>query len=562
MSIYSNHSFARFTASTLFSDSHSTLSLSPSIVAFGAIAASVLYLLSEIIPRRRLVDKQGNQIPPGPWGLPIVGSFPFLTHYPELTLDHWAKVSARKFGNMYSIWLGNQLFVVVSDPRIIKDLMVTNGAIFSSRKEMFIKSQTIFKGRGITDAFFFSGCFLATPYSERWRKHRRIAWSWLHQRAVDGYTPVLDREATSMIKNLYIASQAGAVPINPQVRNLAHSESVGDNLWMGTCEWVVLASRRALFPEQHADHRVRDPHGQPGPSPRRTGSQIEPRIHHLPTRMRARGRKLHKELIETYGGMVKNIEAQVKDGVPVPDCAAKTMVESREKEGLDDMDMAILASAFMIGGVETTAGILQWFSALIPAFPEVQRKAQEELDRVVGRDRLPTVEDEKNLPYCRAIIKEVARVHNPFWLGTPHAVTEDFTYNGQFIPKDTVVICNTYTMHFDERRHPEPLTFNPDRYIDDTLSSAESANLSDPYQRDHWMFGVGRRICAGKIVAEREIWLTISRMLWAFEMRQVPGEPIDLKEYDGQSGRSPVPFRIRIAPRHDKVVEVLDKFEL
>jgi hypothetical protein len=50
---------------------------------------------------------------------------------------------------------------------------------------------------------------------------------------------------------------------------------------------------------------------------------------------------------------------------------------------------------------------MQWFSALIPAYPDVQRKAQEELDLVVGRDRLPTVEDEKNLPYCHAIIKEV-----------------------------------------------------------------------------------------------------------------------------------------------------------
>ena len=78
-----------------------------------------------------------------------------------------------------------------------------------------------------------------------------------------------------------------------------------------------------------------------------------PLLQHLPTSMRSRGVKLHKELIETYGGMVKDIEAQLKEGTPVPDCAAKTMVESREKEGLDDLDMAILASAFMIGGVET-----------------------------------------------------------------------------------------------------------------------------------------------------------------------------------------------------------------
>ena len=82
------------------------------------------------------------------------GCFPFLTNYPELNLHYWAQ----KFGSLYSLWLGNQLFVIVSDPQIVKDLMVTNGAVFSSRKEYFLKSQTIFAGRGIT----------ANPYNDRW----------------------------------------------------------------------------------------------------------------------------------------------------------------------------------------------------------------------------------------------------------------------------------------------------------------------------------------------------------------------------------------------------------
>ena len=71
-----------------------------------------------------------------------------------------------------------------------------------------------------------------------------------------------------------------------------------------------------------------------------------------------------------------------------------------------------------------------------------------------------------------------------------------------------------------------------------------------------------RRICPGMLVAEREIWLTISRMLWAFDMHEIPGEPIDLKEYDGLSGRSPVPFRIGLKPRHDKVAKLLEKVEI
>jgi cytochrome P450 len=130
------------------------------------------------------------------------GSFPFLTRYPELTLNKWAKT----FGDLFSVWLGNQLFVIISSPQIAKDLMVTNGAVFSSRKDMFMKSQVVFAGRGIT----------ATPYNDRWRKHRRIASGWLTQKAVDQYTSVLDREATDMVVALYEACDGGKSLVNPQ----------------------------------------------------------------------------------------------------------------------------------------------------------------------------------------------------------------------------------------------------------------------------------------------------------------------------------------------------------
>jgi hypothetical protein len=58
-------------------------------------------------------------------------------------------------------------------------------------------------------------------------------------------------------------------------------------------------------------------------------------------------------------------------------------------------------------------------------------------------------------------------------------------------------------------------------------------------------------------VAEREVWLAVSRMLWAFEMEALPEEPIDLKEYDGLSGRSPTPFRIKMIPRDHHVAAAL-----
>lgn len=129
--------------------------------------------------------------------------------------------------------------------------------------------------------------------------------------------------------------------------------------------------------------------------------------------MQARGQKLHQGLVDTYGGLIRDIEHRMQMGASVPDCLAKTMLDTKDQEQMDHLDMSILASAFMIGGVETarfpsdgaalrlmnifeqTAAIMQWFSALIPAYPDIQQKAHEELDRVVGRDRLPNVEDEK-----------------------------------------------------------------------------------------------------------------------------------------------------------------------
>ena len=78
-----------------------------------------------------------------------------------------------------------------------------------------------------------------------------------------------------------------------------------------------------------------------------------PLLQHFPSPKLSRGRKLHNDILETYGPMVKAIETRLKDGMPVVDCAVKGMLETREKEGLDDLDIIILASAFMIGGVET-----------------------------------------------------------------------------------------------------------------------------------------------------------------------------------------------------------------
>ncbi|OJT13260.1 Cytochrome P450 1B1 [Trametes pubescens] len=393
-----------------------------------------------------------------------------LAKYPELSLDRWAKT----FGPIYTFTIGNQLFLVLSDPYMVKDILVTNGAVFSSRKEMFVKVQTILQYRGIT----------STPYNEHWRKHRRLANSLLVPRAVATYHPWLEMEAKDMLQGLMRDGKAGAISINPQL----YASRVSLNAILR----LVYGVRTASLDEPTVVEVLRISREFMNT----TGSvsnlvDFFPILQKLPNPMTTRGRNLNRDILAFNRPYIQDIETRLKRGEDVADCLAKTLLLTREEEQLDDLDIVMLCGALMIGGVETTASVLQWFMAHIAGCPDVQAKVHAELDGVCGRNRLPSVDDEQDLPYIRAIAKEVARVHNPFWIGTPHYSTDDFSYRGYDIPKGTAIIVNSWSMHFDPVRHPDPHTFKPERYLSDNLPFAESARLANPLQRDNWAFGAG-----------------------------------------------------------------------
>ena len=187
-------------------------------------------------------------------------------------------------------------------------------------------------------------------------------------------------------------------------------------------------------------------------------------------------------------------------------------------------------------------------------FPEVQKKAQEHVDLVVGAERLPDIDDYPQLPYIRSCMKEATRWMSTAILGFPHAAMEDDEYLGYHIPKGAGIMQNVFTIHMDPQRYPEPRKFDPDRYKDDVQNLVDAATNPDPARRGTFAFGAGRRICQGMHVAERSLFLAMARILWAFDIVPAKDEKgIDVLPDPSRLTQGficmPEPFKATIKPR-------------
>ncbi|KIM59169.1 hypothetical protein SCLCIDRAFT_1217951 [Scleroderma citrinum Foug A] len=160
-------------------------------------------------------------------------------------------------------------------------------------------------------------------------------------------------------------------------------------------------------------------------------------------------------------------------------------------------------SAFIAGAGSTTSALGVFMLAMI-LYPEVQAKAQEEIDRVVGHDRLPDFCDRDDLPYVEAILMETLRWYPVVPLGVPHATTKDDVFDGMYIPRGSTVIINVWGMCRDETKFSDPARFKPERHLtaDGFVESASSP-----------VFGLGRRFCPGRYVAVQGIWVAMACIL-------------------------------------------------
>ncbi|KAJ5631592.1 cytochrome P450 [Penicillium longicatenatum] len=232
----------------------------------------------------------------------------------------------------------------------------------------------------------------------------------------------------------------------------------------------------------------------------------------------------------------------------------RTLIQNSNKFGVELEEAAYLSLMVVMAAADTSQMSTWSFLEAMLQFPDVQKKAQKEIDDVAG-DRIPVFEDLDSIPYVRCIMKEVWRWRPPVALGHPHVTTKELEYGGYRIPKGSRIHINAWAIGHDANRHKDPERFWPERYSHDKTTTMESINSPDVTQRDHFAFGSGRRVCPGYHVAERSLGVSIMRILWAFDIKpsSTAKLPLDPSKYRGQPPGNPnSDLPVALFPRNGK----------
>jgi cytochrome P450 len=180
----------------------------------------------------------------------------------------------------------------------------------------------------------------------------------------------------------------------------------------------------------------------------------------------------------------------------------------------------------VVGGSDTSSNAIEFALAEVMNKPEVMRKAQDELDRVVGKDNIVEESHIHKLPYLHAIMKESLRLHPVLPLLIPHCPSETCTIGGFSVPKGARVFINVWAVHRDPSIWENPLEFKPERFLNSKFDYSGS-------DFNYLPFGSGRRICAGIAMAERMFLYFLATLLHSFDWKLPEGKQMDLTEKFG-----------------------------
>ncbi|KAF9263808.1 cytochrome P450 [Marasmius fiardii PR-910] len=523
----------------------------------GLLLIFVLAALTWAYFKLKDVGKREAGLPPGPPTTPLLGNLDiFPKEFAYLKLTQWARL----WGGIYSLKLGPATAIVISDVAAIKELMDKRSQTTSDRPPNFI-ADSVAGGKNMVLA----------RYTDDWRALRRTAHAILTPQMSTKHLPIQYAEATQLLYDIIQTPDSFYTHIRRYSNSVIMSVLFGKR-----CPRYETPETTAFFIAQHEWELLLEPGATPP-------LDLLPFLQKVPERWakwKTDVKQCRKHQRDLYFGLLDETKARMDKGEE-NGCYMEEVLK-RQKEFAMDKEMMgwvdysnqcttslksflfrYLGGVLIEGGSDTTSSFLQSVVLLMIAFPQVLKKAQEELDRVVGPHRLPTLDDLPDLPYIRAIIQETHRFRPVAPLMIPHATITDEEYKGYLIPAGSTIFVNVWGVFHDPDLYEDPDTFNPDRYILTENGNKPGVDGSD--LRPNLAFGCGRRICPGIHLAQNSINLNTMRLLWAFNFSRATdsntGRIIDVNVHNYQKGilTAPCPFKACITPRSAETIEIIER---
>ncbi|KAJ7595208.1 putative CyP450 monooxygenase [Mycena floridula] len=465
------------------------------MTAHFALAAVAVVLVWQLLQRFR--KRARLPYPPGPKGLSFLGNIDIPSKHQWLRLAELTE----QYGDIFSLTMLGQKIIVLGSVEATTDLFEKRSTNYASRPEAHM----------FRHLMGFHWSMAVMPYSDIWKHQRKIFENYFRQREIPKFHQTLTREVHMTLYRLLQAPELF----------LEHCR-----LLFGA---VILDIVYGLGHTGHQDpifvngERVMQTLGEVT-VPGRFWVDIMPLMRYIPAWMPGAGFQRKARLWRSWGEDFLNVpwnrvKENIKNGEAQPSFASK-MIEEMDTDGTGALEEDIfkpVAALGYAGGSDTTVATLQSIFLAMCLYPDVQKRAQAELDRVVGDQRLPTFDDQPQLPYINALMKEAIRWMPVLPLAIPHLTLKDDVYRGYFIPKDSLVIGNSWKILHDSQLYgPNTEEFSPERFL------SEDGQLNPNIPDSSFAFGYGRitpyRRCPGRHLSDATLFIAVACILHTFSI--------------------------------------------